>query len=64
MIEKARNIIRHDSDIERVDWLAARLKIIDDAILAASKSGVNSQSNLIGLVRLEADLIGGYAQNH
>ena len=58
IIVRAREVLRSDCEVDRRDWLAQRLQLIDESIQEAKKAGPNSQSNLIGLIKLEASLVG------
>ena len=53
-LKKAREIIRQDYTIERVDFLSSRLQMLDEIARASMASG--QHSNAIGALRLQAEL--------
>ncbi len=53
-IKRAREIVREDYQIDRKDFLASRLGILDRVIQESLKSG--QHSNAIGAARLQAQL--------
>lgn len=55
-IAEAREILRNDADIERHDYLAARLQTIDKVIQQGLKQ--NQLSAVIGALKLQADVLG------
>jgi len=55
-IKKARELIRKDCDVERSDFLAARLGTLDLIIKESLRSG--QHSNAIGALRLSLEVTG------
>ena len=55
-IAEAREIIREDANIERSDFLAARLQTIDKVIQQGLKQ--NQLSAVIGALKLQAEVLG------
>lgn len=55
-IAEAREIIRTDANIERSDYLAARLQTIDKVIQQGLKQ--NQLSAVIGALKLQAEVLG------
>lgn len=53
-LERAREIIRQDYSVERSDFLASRLALLDKIADASIKSG--QHSNAVGALRLQAQL--------
>ena len=56
LIAEAREIIREDANIERNDFLAARLQTIDRVIQQGLKQ--NQLSAVIGALKLQAEVLG------
>ena len=55
-IAEAREILRNDADIERHDYLAARLQTIDKVIQQGLRQ--NQLSAVIGALKLQAEVLG------
>ena len=53
-LKRAREIIRQDYTVERVDFLSSRLQMLDEIARASMASG--QHSNAIGALRLQAEL--------
>ena len=53
-LKKAREVIRQDYTVERVDFLSSRLQMLDEIARASMAS--KQHSNAIGALRLQAEL--------
>ena len=53
-LTRARDIIRADYSVERNDFLASRLALLDEVIQASIRS--KQHSNAVGALRLQAEL--------